>query len=168
MKRILTALLFIMPLILFLGFYFLDRHTFLCPIDYAHEIIIRYDSRGDGEFGAKRSGNRTHEGIDLLADIGAPVKAARSGIVVLSRVIENKDRKTGSGNYIIIAHPGGTRTTYAHLTEVYAGKNQLIRQGQVIGTVGKTGNANYPDILPHLHFEVREGAVPRDPQGYFK
>lgn len=168
MKRVLIVLLFIMPVALSFSLYFLDKEYFLCPIEYRHDIVVRCDSRGGGAFGARRNGNRSHEGIDLLADIGTPVRAARSGIAVVSRVIENKDKKTGSGNYLIIGHFGGIATTYAHLSELYVGKNRLIRQGEVIGRVGKTGNANYPDILPHLHFEVRENGVPQDPAGYFK
>ncbi|MFH1888813.1 MAG: M23 family metallopeptidase [Candidatus Omnitrophota bacterium] len=168
MRRILIVLLFIMPVALSFSLYFLDKEYLLCPIEYRYDAVIRSDSRGDGEFAAKRNGNRIHEGVDLLAETGTPVRAARSGIVIVSRVIENKNKRRGSGNYIIIGHPGGITTTYAHLSEVYVGKNRFIRQGEIIGRVGKTGNANYPDIRAHLHFEVKEGGVARDPLEYFK
>lgn len=168
MRKILIALLFIMPVMLSVGLYFLDKERFICPIQYRQDIVIRSDSRGEGSFAARRNGNRSHEGIDLLADMHTPVMAARFGMVRICRLISDKDKRTGSGNYLIIVHPGGMTTTYAHLSEVYVGKNSLVRQGQVIGSVGKTGNANYPDILPHLHFEVRQDGVPQDPAEYIR
>jgi murein DD-endopeptidase MepM/ murein hydrolase activator NlpD len=72
----------------------------------------------------------------------------------------------GMGNYIILRHPSNTITIYGHLSKIYVRRNQLIRQGDVIGSVGKTGNANYRDIQPHLHFEVRKNGVPEDPLQY--
>ena len=86
----------------------------------------------------------------------------------MSRVITNKNKKTGSGNYVIIRHPGNISTLYGHLLEVYVKKNNLVRQGEVIGSVGKTGNANYADIQPHLHFEVRKNGIPQDPLEYLE
>ena len=168
MKKILLFLLVIMPIYLSVSLYFLDKNYFLCPIEYKGDAVIRCDLRGEGLFAAKRNGNRVHEGLDLFAEIGTPVKASRSGIVIISRVITNKEKKTGSGNYIVILHPGGITTTYGHLLEVYVRKNYLIRQGKVIGSVGKTGNASYPDIQPHLHFEIRKNRVPQDPLEYLQ
>jgi len=167
-KNILLSLLILLPIYLLISLYFLDRCYFLCPIDYKGEILIRNDSRGNGYFAANRQGNRAHEGIDLFAEIGTPVLAARSGRVIVSRVIINKDKKTGSGNYIILHHPGNLTTTYGHLLKIYVHKNGLIRQGQIVGLVGKTGNANYNDIQPHLHFEVRKDGIPQDPLEYFQ
>ncbi len=168
MKKALLLLLLVLPIFLFISLYFLDKSYFVCPIEYKGDIVIRNDSRGDGFFAAERNGRRIHEGIDLFAEIGSPVKASRSGIVIISRVITNREKKTGSGNYIVILHPGGITTTYGHLLEVYVRKNYLVRQGEVIGSVGKTGNANYPDIQPHLHFEVRKGGIPQDPLEYLQ
>jgi murein DD-endopeptidase MepM/ murein hydrolase activator NlpD len=168
MKKIFLILLFVLPAYFLTNLYFLDKHPFLCPIEYKGDIIIRSDSRGNGFFSAKRSGNRVHEGIDLLAEIGAPVYASRSGIVTVSRRIESKDKKTGSGNYIVLYHLGNITTSYAHLAEVYVNKYQFVRQGQIIGRVGKTGNANYSDIHAHLHFEVRKNGIPQDPLEYLQ
>ena len=168
MKKILLFLLFIMPIYLSVSLYFLDKNYFLCPIEYKGDAVIRCDTRGEGFFAARRNGNRLHEGIDLSAEIGTPVKACRSGRVIVSRIITNKDKKTGSGNYVIILHPGGITTTHGHLLEVYIRKNYLVRQGEVIGRVGKTGNANYADIQPHLHFEVRKDGIPQDPLEYLE
>ncbi len=168
MKKFLLVLLIILPVYLFISLYYLDRCYFLCPIEYQADIIIRSDTLGEGAFAASRNGGRVHEGIDLFADEGAAVLAARSGRVTTSRVIVDNDTKTGSGNYIILQHVGNLTTTYAHLSEVYVRKNDFVRQGQVIGRAGKTGNANYRDIKPHLHFEVRKDAVPQDPLGYLE
>jgi murein DD-endopeptidase MepM/ murein hydrolase activator NlpD len=169
MRKILLFLfLIIIPAYIIISLYFLDKNYFLCPVEYKGDMVIRCDTRGDGFFAARRNGHRVHEGIDLFAQIGTPVKASRTGRVLVSRVIPNKQKKTGSGNYIIMAHPGNITTAYAHLVEVYVNKGDFVRQGQVIGRVGKTGNANYPDIQPHLHFEVRKGGVPQDPLEYLE
>ena len=162
MKKILLFLLFIMPIYLSVSLYFLDKNYFLCPIEYKRDIVIRSDSMGDGFFGAKRRGNRMHNGIDFQTEIGAPVFASRSG-----RVIEAGNQH-GLGNYIEIIHAGGLRTIYGHLLEIYVKQNALVRQGQIIGCVGKTGNAKYPDVQPHLHFEVRKDGIPQDPSEYLE
>ncbi len=168
MKKILLFLLILMPLYLAVSLYFLDKNYFLCPIEYKQDAVIRCDSRGEGFFAAKRNGNRTHEGVDFFAEIGSPVRTSRSGRVIVSRVITNKGKKTGSGNYIIIRHPGNIITIYGHLSKIYVHRNAFVRQGEIIGAVGKTGNANYPDIQPHLHFEVRKNGIPQNPLEYLE
>jgi len=167
-KKVLLFLLIVLPVYLIINLYYIDRYYFLCPIEYKKGIVIRSDMRGDGFFGAGRNGRRLHEGVDLCADMGTPVAAARSGRVIVSRIIENKHIQTGSGNYIILQHAGNLTTVYAHLSEVYVRKNDFLRQGQIIGRVGKTGNANYRDIQPHLHFEVRKDGAPQDPAEYLE
>jgi murein DD-endopeptidase MepM/ murein hydrolase activator NlpD len=162
MPKILSSLLIIAILVFSLGIYCVDKAYFLCPILYKNGMIIRSDSRGDGLFAAKRSGSRLHDGIDLLADIGTPVAASRCGIVV------SATRNKGMGSYVIIRHPGNLVTIYGHLSEICVTKNKFIRQGEVIGKVGKTGNANYRDIQPHLHFEVRNNGSPQDPLEYLE
>jgi len=162
MKKILLFLLILLPIYLLIGLYFLDKDYFLCPIGYKRDILIRSDSRGDGFFAAERNGNRLHNGIDLFAEIGTPVMASRSGIVVAAK------QSRGMGNYVIIRHPGNIITIYGHLLRIYISQNNFVRQGEVIGAVGKTGNANYRDILPHLHFEVRKGGIPEDPLEYLE
>ena len=162
MKKILLFLLFFLPLFLGAGFYFLDKEYFLCPIAYRQDMVIRCDTRGNGFFAASRSGNRTHQGLDLLAEMGAQVKASRAGIVAAAT------HRRGMGNYIILRHPGNLITIYGHLLSIYVQPGQLVRQGQTIGAVGKTGNANYRDIQPHLHFEVRKNGTPQDPLEYLE
>ena len=151
-----------MPAYLSLSLYFLDKNYFLCPIEYKGDAVIRCDSRGEGFFAARRNGNRVHEGIDFFAEIGSPVLACRSGIIIAAR------KNRGMGNYIIIRHPGHMITVYGHLSMIYVYKNQFVRQGEVIATVGKTGNANSRAIQPHLHFEVRKDGQPRDPLEYLE
>lgn len=163
MRKALLFLFIVLPIYLVINLYFLDKHYFLCPIEYKGDISIRCDLRGEGFFAASRRGNRLHEGIDLFAEIGSPVLAARSG-----RVIVSKENNKGMGSYVIIRHPGNIITIYGHLSKIYVIPNELIRQGQLIARVGKTGNANYPNIQPHLHFEVRKAGVPQDPLEYLQ
>ena len=160
MRKILAALLIILPAYLILSLSFLDKDYFLCPIRYKGDIIIRCDNYGEGFFAATRSGRRAHEGVDLMAEIGTPVLASRSGVVVSAR------KSRGMGNYIVIKHEGHLISIYGHLSALFAAKNQRVRQGEVIGAVGKTGNANYRNIQPHLHFEIRKNGIPQDPLRY--
>lgn len=162
MKKLFLFLLIIIPLGLAVVFSFLDKSYFLCPIEYKRDIIIRCDGRGNGFFAAERNGNRLHEGIDLYAPVGTPVLASRSGRVIAAR------RTRGMGNFVIIRHSGNITTVYGHLWKIYVRKGQFIRQADVVGSVGKTGNANYRNIQPHLHFEVRYKGVPQDPLEYLQ
>ncbi|HEX8206081.1 MAG TPA: peptidoglycan DD-metalloendopeptidase family protein [Solirubrobacteraceae bacterium] len=108
-----------------------------------------------GDFGESRPGH-THAGIDIAAPAGTPVKAAACGRVVQA------GPQSGYGNLVCIEHAGGTTTCYAHLSTIGARMRQWVDSGQVIGTVGCTGNCTGP----HLHFEVRENGRPVDPSGY--
>jgi murein DD-endopeptidase MepM/ murein hydrolase activator NlpD len=165
MKKVLVfslAIILIISVYLFISPYFLDRVYFLCPIEYESNIVIRNDTRGDGYFAASRRGRRIHNGIDLLAELYTPVLASRSGRVIAAQ------SNHGMGNYIKIQHRGNIVTIYGHLSEMFVKRNQFVRQGQIIGSVGKTGNANSPAVLPHLHFEVRKDGVPQDPSEYLE
>jgi len=160
MKRFLFLSLAIFSIYIIFSLYFLNKEYFLCPIEYQKDIVIRCDSRGDGFFAASRNGKRLHEGIDLFAPIGTPVLASRSGKVIAAT------RNRGMGNYVIIRHPDNIITIYGHLATMCVARNKFVRQGEVIGNVGKTGNANRRDIQPHLHFEVRKNGIPQDPLEY--
>jgi len=162
MKKALLFLLLAMPVYLSVSLYFTDKNYFLCPIEYNGNAVIRCDSMGEGFFAARRNGSRVHEGVDLFAEIGTPVFAARSGRVIAAGI------SRGMGNFIIIRHPGNIITLYGHLQRIYVHKNSFVRQGEIIAAVGKTGNANYRAIQPHLHFEVRENGIPRDPLEYLE
>ncbi len=96
-----------------------------------------------------------HSGVDININVtGKKVVAAKSGTVVKSTALKNPDGSYKSyGEYIMIAHGDGTITVYAHMLagSRTVSQNQTVSQGQVIGTVGSTGNSTGP----HLHFEVR-------------
>ena len=68
----------------------------------------------------------------------------------------------GYGNYIVIDHGDGLRSLYAHLSQFVAGAGQFVSRGQLIGRIGSTGYSTGP----HLHFEVREHGVLRNPLNY--
>jgi len=95
-----------------------------------------------------------HAGVDLLAGPGTPVGAAARG-----RVVWAGYRRGGWGRLVTIAHGGGVRTMYAHLSRVDVRLGQLVRTGELVGRVGATGEATGP----HLHFEVRVRGAAVDP-----
>ena len=132
---------------------------FIRPIHAASSsIIVRNDAHGSGEFGSKRRNGRSHTGIDILAPVGTPVYAAHSGIAFKG------DVPTGYGKYVMIYHPDGYQTYYGHLSEWAINPVQYVKRGELIGYVGKTGNAAGKSIEPHLHFEIRKDGEPIDPR----
>ncbi len=123
---------------------------FICPVKPQDgKITIRSDPLGSGEFGARRKGGRVHMGVDFAAPMGAPVIAAKSGIAFRGNV------PRGYGKYVMIYHPDGYQTFYAHLSNWNVESSEMVKQGDVIGFIGKTGNAAHKLILPHVHFEIR-------------
>lgn len=135
---------------------------FLCPITYDETMRLRSDGYGEGSFGAKRNHGRLHLGIDLQAPVGTPVKAAKSG-----RAFAKKN--AGMGKYVVIEHIDGSKSIYGHLSKMFVMNGQPVTRGDIIGEVGKTGNAWNPCMLPHLHFEIRIGEDPVDPlAGYMQ
>ncbi|MBI4516711.1 MAG: M23 family metallopeptidase [Deltaproteobacteria bacterium] len=100
---------------------------------------------------------RRHDGEDIGAPTGAPVHATADGTV----------RRAGCagdyGNLVEIDHGGRYVTRYAHLRDFAVTVGQKVRRGDVVGSVGQTGNATGP----HLHYEVRAGNnAPRDPREF--
>lgn len=162
MRKISLVILIFLSFSLLAGYRFVKSQKFLCPIKYDDEIIIRCDGRGDGFFATERSGGRLHNGVDFYAKVGTPVLSSRSGRVIAAK------RNRGMGKYVIIRHWGGYTTVYGHLDKIYVKKNQRISQGRSIGAVGKTGNARYSGILPHVHFEIKRNGIPLDPLNYIK
>ncbi|MGQ9632473.1 MAG: peptidoglycan DD-metalloendopeptidase family protein [bacterium] len=98
-----------------------------------------------------------HNGWDIAAEEGADILAAADGKVVYS-----DDDMKGYGNMIILQHEDGYFTLYAHNRVNLVREGELVRQGQIIAKVGKTGEATGP----HLHFEVRLGDKALDPKDY--
>jgi len=99
-------------------------------------------------------GGHWHSGIDLAAARGTPVMATLPGVatVVLSA--------TGYGLHVIIDHGGGLTSLYGHLDTAVIVSGAYVLAGQVIGTVGSTGNATGP----HLHFEIGRDGIAEDPR----
>jgi murein DD-endopeptidase MepM/ murein hydrolase activator NlpD len=97
-----------------------------------------------------------HEGIDIWAPEGTPIRAAGNGTVIWAG-----DRH-GYGNAVFIDHGRGVVTIYAHQSKVGVAAGQHVGTGDTIGYIGHTGLA----AGPHLHFEVRVGGVAYDPLNF--
>jgi len=100
-----------------------------------------------------RKGKSPHDGIDLAAPAGTPVRTAGEGSVLFA------GPQQGYGLLVIIEHAHGLVTVYAHNRDLRVRTGQQIREGQVIATVGESGKTSGP----HLHFEVRQDGAPVDP-----
>lgn len=87
-----------------------------------------------------------HQGVDIAAPTGTPIYAAASGRVLAAKMGWNG----AYGNMVILQHPNGTKTLYAHMSKLGTSTNTQVSQGQIIGYVGNTGRSTGP----HLHFEV--------------
>ncbi len=99
-----------------------------------------------------------HEGIDIAAPIGAPIRAPADGVVVFV------GRKAGYGKMVIIDHGYGYSTAYGHCSRILVKVGQKVKRGQLIAKVGNTGRST----APHLHYEVRVGKVAVNPYYYLK
>lgn len=97
-----------------------------------------------------------HEGVDFMADLGTPIKAAAGGVVVYS------DIHAGYGNMIEIDHGNGLISRYAHASKRLVKVGDVVLRGQKIGEVGSTGRSTGP----HLHFEVLFNGTPQNPTRY--
>jgi murein DD-endopeptidase MepM/ murein hydrolase activator NlpD len=107
------------------------------------------------EFGEMRRGLR-HLGIDLAAAAGTPVRATADGEVIFA----GKDGRYG--RTVLMDHGPGYRTRFAHLKKIETKKGDWVRRGDLIGKVGKTGNASGP----HLHYEVIKNGRHVNPRSY--
>lgn len=88
-----------------------------------------------------------HRAIDLAAPAGTPITAADRGVVVRAGWNDQ-----GYGRFVIVDHNIDYVSLYAHLDRILVQEGDVVGQGQVIGTVGSTGNSTGP----HLHFEIRD------------
>jgi len=128
-----------------------------------NKIYSSYPSY-DGYFSYPVPGGRKTQGIhgknsiDIAASCGTPIYAAASGEVILSR---SGSYNGGYGNYLVISHPNGTQTLYAHMSQTVAKGGWNVAKGQLIGYIGHTGHT-----IPsgqrgcHLHIEVRGAKNP--------
>lgn len=104
-------------------------------------------------YGAPR-GRSTHQGIDLSAPAGTPVRATADGRVTFA------GRSGSFGRLVVIDHGHGWETRFAHLKRIKVEKGEKVKRGALVGTVGKSGNASGP----HLHYEIRLQDRPVDPR----
>jgi murein DD-endopeptidase MepM/ murein hydrolase activator NlpD len=109
------------------------------------------DGQLSSKFGRRRMG--WHQGIDIMADPGAPVWASASGTVVLSRY------EARYGRVLKIEHPNGFTTIYAHNDENLVEVGDRVVIGQPIASVGRTGRAT----AHHVHFEIRQAGLAYNP-----
>ncbi len=103
--------------------------------------------------GVKTQGIHGHNGVDLASSLNTPIMAAAAGKVIIAK---QGGWNGGYGSYVVISHPNGMQTLYAHMNSVAASVGQSVSQGSVIGYMGNTGDSSGV----HLHFEVRGGVNP--------
>ena len=94
-----------------------------------------------------------YNAVDIASPSGTPIQASAAGTVIVSR---SSGWNGGYGNYVVIQHPNGTQTLYAHMLAVNVSQGAKVDQGQVIGSVGRSGKATGS----HLHFEIRGAKNP--------
>jgi len=98
--------------------------------------------------------NSKGTGINIEAPEGAAIRAAENGqVIYVGNGVE------GYGNLILVRHPNGYVSAYAHLKDMKVGKGDVVNRGDQLGTAGMTGSVS----RPQLHFELRKGATPVDP-----
>ena len=125
-----------------------SKEIFIWPVQGS---IITY-------FG-KQKGGRKNDGINILSVKGNPVRAAMAG-----KVIYRGNELLAWGNLIIIKHKNNWTTAYAHLDKLLVRKGEIIKTGDIIASVGKTGNVD----KSQLHFQVRKNSKPLDPIKFLK
>lgn len=138
------------------GDYFVSGHTvvlsppgdFRAPIDSGR--ITSYFGERKDPFNKRK---KFHSGVDILAKIDTPVRAAESGKVIFV------GEKGGLGKAIVIDHGNGLRTVYGHLNRYLTAAGMNIVRGEIIAGAGSTGRST----APHLHFTVMQNGKTIDP-----
>ncbi len=122
-------------------------------------FIMPVKGRISGKFGGQRIMNNIpknpHQGMDIAAQEGTPIKASADGEIVLAY-----PDLFYSGNVVVIDHGFGLQTIYAHMKDMNVKVGQKVKQGDIIGTVGKTGRVTGP----HLHWGASLRNVRFNPQ----
>ena len=157
MRRIVTSSI----VAVFLVMPFSGRAEVRAVTRYSHVPLTRM--RLTSEFGIREhpvtKALHHHDGIDLAAPVGTPIRAVLGGIVIFSGVYK------GYGKLVVIEHDGGRLTThYAHCDALLVSVGERVLRGAVIARVGRTGRATGA----HLHFELRDGGKPIDPLQYIR
>lgn len=105
------------------------------------------------EYGENRGGY-THGGIDCPDEIGSPIKAAQSGVVI------DAGPASGFGQWVRVQHEDGTVGVYGHMETITVSVGQRVNAGDVIATVGNRGESTGP----HLHFEIDQPSGKMNPE----
>ena len=114
------------------------RSQFLrSPIKFQYRVSSRYNLRRKIAYYGKV---KPHKGTDFAAKVGTPIMATANGKVIESR------RKGGNGNYVKIRHNNTYSTQYLHMSRRKVKRGQYVKQGEVIGWVGMTGNTSGPHV----------------------
>lgn len=116
----------------------LRRQFLKAPIKFNYRISSRYNLRRRIAYYGNRI--RPHKGTDFASPIGTPIIATANGIVTESR------RKGGNGKYVKIRHNGTYSTQYLHMSRQAVKRGEVVKQGDVIGYVGMTGNTGGPHV----------------------
>lgn len=126
----------------------------LCVTDTSFsQFVIPFDGRITSRYGYRRG--RYHNGIDIDLETGDTVRAAFDG-----KIRYAKYNEAGFGNLVVIRHPNGLETFYAHLSKHLTVPNQVVKAGDPIGLGGNTGHSRGS----HLHFETRFYDAPMNPE----
>ena len=107
-------------------------------------------------FGARKGGLH-NDGINIAAPMRTAIRAAENGVVAYVG-----NQLQGFGNLVLIKHSDGWMSAYAHSSELLVKRGDVVRRGQVIARVGRTGSVS----VPQLHFELRKGERAVDPKLY--
>lgn len=99
---------------------------------------------------------RYHSGVDIAVPAGTPIRATADGQVA------HAGEAGGYGFLVILRHPSGYETRFAHMARIAVKRGQNVRRGEVLGFVGSTGLSTGP----HLHYEVRRAGAPLSPLAF--
>lgn len=120
-------------------------------------FVVPAEGRITSAFGMRRDPFhrrcRFHTGIDIANVRMSKIKASADGVV------RSAGRRGAHGRSVTIDHGNGFSTTYSHLTRLFVKRGHVVRAGDTIGGMGKTGRATGS----HLHFEIRKNGLPVDP-----
>lgn len=131
-------------------------NTYVAPKNRTAKFMWPVNGKIISGFGVIGKG-RKNDGINIKAALGTTVRAADKGTVAYAG-----NELKGFGNLILIKHPDGWITAYAHNQKLLVRKGQKVVKGEKIATVGKTGGVD----SPQLHFEVRAGKKAVNPRKY--
>ncbi len=125
---------------------------------YTGQVMMSWPVTGSitSPYGWRTSG--FHHGIDIAGEVGDPIKATAAGKVSFA------GNQAIYGKTVVIEHPDGKQSVYAHCQKIMVGKDDYVVKGQPIATIGMTGRTTGP----HLHFEVKINGKNDNPIKYLR